>query len=96
VQVKRLAHCRSYRSNQYRYLAGMNAVLSLKKRRLFSPPPDTAFGDFVHVVNKHMEKRNAIADIFTFSGSIYFERMKNSDFTELREKKFVNILEALV
>lgn len=56
-------------------LAGKNAVLLRKKRRLFSPPAQTALGDFIFYVNSKLEKESS-PEIFTFSGSVYFERMK--------------------
>lgn len=57
-------------------IAGNNAVLLSKKKKLFCPPVSTAVGDFICYVNHFLEKENGITEIFTFSGSIYFERMK--------------------
>jgi hypothetical protein len=56
-------------------LAGKNAVLLKKKNKLFSLPIHTALGDFIFYVNSKLEKENS-SEIFTFSGSVYFERMK--------------------
>ena len=56
-------------------LAGKNAVLLRQKKKLFLPPVQTALGDFISYVHSELEKENS-SEIFTFSGSVYFERMK--------------------
>ena len=57
-------------------LAGHNAVLLGKKKKLFSPPVSTALGDFISYVNQRLEKEGGGREVLTFSGSIYLERMK--------------------
>jgi hypothetical protein len=56
-------------------LAGKNALLLSKKKKLFSLPIQTALGDFIFYVNSKLKKEST-PEIFTFSGSVYFERMK--------------------
>lgn len=57
-------------------VAGHNAVLFSKGKKLFSPPSDTATGDFIRFVNQNMEKAGTLTEIYTFSGASYFDRMK--------------------
>lgn len=60
-------------------LAGNNATLFAKGKKLFTPPQTIAIGDFIHYVNHNLQEADKIKDIYTFSGSIYFERMKEHD-----------------
>lgn len=57
-------------------IAGNNAVRLSRRKKLFSPPRDTAMGDFLHYVNRQKEKPKPLTEIFTFSGAKYFSRMK--------------------
>jgi hypothetical protein len=57
-------------------IAGHNAVLLTKRKKLFSPSGQTASGDFICSLHDMLAKRGGTSEIFTFSGSVYFERMK--------------------
>lgn len=57
-------------------IAGYNAVLLAKRKKLFSPSDRTALGDFIRSLHDMLAKKGGASEIFTFSGSVYFERMK--------------------
>lgn len=57
-------------------LAGFNAVRKIKKEKPLLFPPTLAVGDVLSYVRKEMEREEGLGYKYTFSGSIYFERMK--------------------
>ena len=57
-------------------LAGRNAVLGACGRQLFTYPNELAVGDFVNHTTDDMKKDECRGTKYTFSGSVYFERMK--------------------
>jgi hypothetical protein len=57
-------------------IAANNSILFAKGKKLFTPPQETSLGDFIRFVNKNLENVSKITEIYTFSGSVYFERMK--------------------
>lgn len=72
-------------------LAGHNAVRYLKGIRTLVLPKKTAIGDIISFANYRFLKKNDKKSRYTFSGSIYFERMKTiglytTDIDEINEK----------
>jgi hypothetical protein len=57
-------------------LAGYNAVRNIRRERLLVIPTTLAIGDAIHQVGVWMETEEGLGLKFTFSGSVYFERMK--------------------
>ena len=57
-------------------LAGFNAVRSIKKEKPLILPTTLAIGDALNYVRIRMETAKGLGYQYTFSGSIYFERMK--------------------
>ncbi|MDN5344770.1 MAG: hypothetical protein PWQ18_882 [Clostridia bacterium] len=57
-------------------LAGHNAVRLLAGRELLVLPPSLAAGDIITFTRRQVEKGDGLYQRFTFSGSIYFERMQ--------------------
>jgi hypothetical protein len=57
-------------------LAGHNAVRHLAGRGLIEIPDDLAVGDAISHVNSEMDKPGGMSKKYTFSGSVFFERMK--------------------
>lgn len=57
-------------------LAGENCVRSCRREPLFEIPESTAIGDAVAYVKREMETEEGCTRKYTFSGSVYFERMK--------------------
>jgi hypothetical protein len=61
-------------------LAGHNAVraaIGLELRRI---PPETVVGDFISFVNTRTQTEEGMSQRYTFSGGVYFERMKKLGF----------------
>ena len=72
-------------------LAGYNAVLKANSNSLITLPRSTAIGDFISFVNEEVQKQKPIPTGFTFSGGVYFERMKQlglytTDVEEIRNR----------
>jgi hypothetical protein len=72
-------------------LAGCNAARFAKKEKLLVLPPAVAAGDAITFVRTQMETEEGLGYKYTFSGSIYFERMKQkglytTDPTAIRER----------
>jgi hypothetical protein len=57
-------------------LAGHNAVRQLAGKGLIEIPDDLAVGDAISHVRTEMDKPGGMSRKYTFSGSVYFERMK--------------------
>jgi len=57
-------------------LAGRNAVLYAAGKKLLEIPDSLAIGDAIAHVNEQMKTEKGITKKYTFSGSIYFERMQ--------------------
>lgn len=72
-------------------LAGANAVRYAVGAELVAIPTELAVGDAIAYVNEQMKTEEGISKKYTFSGSVYFERMKNlglytTDVNEIRER----------
>ncbi|HHY41284.1 MAG TPA: FAD-dependent oxidoreductase [Thermoanaerobacterales bacterium] len=57
-------------------LAGANAVRWAVGKELIQIPTDLAVGDAIAYVKEQMKTEEGISKKYTFSGSVYFERMK--------------------
>lgn len=57
-------------------LAGLNAVRSARKEKLLILPRTLAVGDAISYVREQMETEAGLGLKYTFSGSVYFDRMK--------------------
>jgi hypothetical protein len=57
-------------------LAGYNAVKYIKSEKLLTLPTTLAAGDVITYVRTQMETEEGLGFKYTFSGSVYFERMK--------------------
>jgi hypothetical protein len=60
-------------------LAGHNAVRWALGQELLVLPEDLAVGDAIAYVNQQMETEEGMCKKYTFSGSVYFNRMKEKD-----------------
>ncbi len=73
------------------FLAGHNAVRSALGKRCVEIPRETSIGDFIAFVNEQIETEEGLRLRYTFSGGLYFERMKklglySIDINEVRER----------
>ena len=59
-------------------LAGYNAVRYAEGEELLVLPESTLIGDAIAYVKKEMETEEGRSRKYTFSGSVYFERMKEN------------------
>jgi hypothetical protein len=57
-------------------LAGYNAVKAARKEKLLVLPDSVAVGDAIGFVRQQMREEGILSLKYTFSGSIYFERME--------------------
>ncbi|MDF2523419.1 MAG: hypothetical protein K0R31_1060 [Clostridiales bacterium] len=57
-------------------LAGYNSVKHANKQPLFVIPEELATGDAITYVREEMKTEEGMGKKYTFSGSVYFERMK--------------------
>jgi hypothetical protein len=57
-------------------LAGYNAVRSARREKLLVLPDSLAVGDAIGFVRQQMREENILSLKYTFSGSVYFERMQ--------------------
>jgi hypothetical protein len=57
-------------------LAGYNAVKHIRKEKLLVIPPTLAIGDAIQHVRTQMQTEAGMGLKYTFSGSVYFERMQ--------------------
>ena len=72
-------------------LAGHNAVRWAASKELLELPNTLAIGDAISYVNKVMETEEGMSKKYTFSGSVYFERMQElglytTDVSEIAKK----------
>jgi hypothetical protein len=56
--------------------AGYNAVRCIRKEKLLVMPETLAIGDAICHVHAQMGTEEGLGYKYTFSGSVYFERMK--------------------
>lgn len=64
-------------------LAGFNAVRLAKKEKLLVLPETLAVGDAISYVRAQMETEEGLGYKYTFSGSVYFQRMKKKSLYSL-------------
>ena len=57
-------------------LAGYNAVKAVRKEKPLVLPDSIAVGDAIGFVRQQMREEGILSLKYTFSGSVYFERMK--------------------
>jgi len=57
-------------------LAGHNAVRFIRREKPLVVPDTLAIGDAISHVRRQMETEEGLAYKFTFSGSVYFDRMR--------------------
>jgi hypothetical protein len=72
-------------------LAGNNAVRYAKDKELKQIPTSLAIGDAIAYVNEQMGTEDGITKKYTFSGSVYFQRMKElnlytTDVNEIKKR----------
>ena len=72
-------------------LAGYNAVRQVQGKEMLVLPESLAIGDAIRHVREQMQTEKGLGLKFTFSGSVYFERMKErgmytTDNTEIRRR----------
>jgi folate-dependent tRNA-U54 methylase TrmFO/GidA len=68
-------------------LAGYNAVKHIKKERPLVLPTTLAVGDAIAHVRTQMDTEDGLGYKYTFSGSIYFDRMKQKGLYTTDPKK---------
>jgi len=68
-------------------LAGYNAVKRVKKENLLILPTTLAVGEAIAYVRTQMETEEGLGYKYTFSGSIYFDRMKQRGLYSTDQKK---------
>jgi len=61
-------------------LGGYNATRLSKGKGLLSLPKESLIGDFISFVNEQMSTEEGLKKRYTFSGSVYFNRMKEIGF----------------
>lgn len=68
-------------------LAGLNAVRQIRQEKPLVLPDTLAVGDAMNYVRTQMETEEGLAFKYTFSGSVYFDRMKQKGLytTDLKE-----------
>jgi len=57
-------------------LAGFNSVRTVKGKKPIELPGDLAVGDIIAEVNRELTEQEGLTNTYTFSGAVYFERMK--------------------
>lgn len=57
-------------------VAGHNAVRSMRGRKARVLPPELAVGDIIKYMLKELNSSDGLLKKYTFSGSVYFQRMK--------------------
>jgi folate-dependent tRNA-U54 methylase TrmFO/GidA len=68
-------------------LAGYNAVKHARKERHLNLPDSLVIGDAIRFVRTRMGTEEGLGWKYTFSGSVYFERMKERDTYTLDTKR---------
>jgi hypothetical protein len=72
-------------------LAGLNSVRNASGAECVEIPAETAIGDYISFVNKEIQTEQGMKQRYTFSGGVYFERMKkiglySTDVHEIKER----------
>lgn len=72
-------------------LAGANAVRWVADKKLIEIPRELSVGDAIAYVKEQMKTEEGISKKYTFSGSVYFERMKKqglytTDIDEIKDR----------
>jgi hypothetical protein len=70
-------------------LAGYNAVKHIKKEKPLLLPATLAVGDAITHVRTQMETEEGLGYKYTFSGSVYFDRMKQKGLYSIDSKEIV-------
>jgi FAD dependent oxidoreductase/Glucose inhibited division protein A len=68
-------------------LAGHNAARYVKKEKPLILPDTIAIGDAINHVRTRMETEEGLGHKFTFSGSVYFDRLKQKGFYSIDRKE---------
>jgi folate-dependent tRNA-U54 methylase TrmFO/GidA len=68
-------------------LAGYNAVKSIRGEKPLVLPDALAIGDAIRFVRRQMREEGILSLKYTFSGSVYFERMKAKALYTLDKKQ---------
>ncbi|MBM4331404.1 MAG: FAD-dependent oxidoreductase [Deltaproteobacteria bacterium] len=75
-------------------LAGFNSVRYIKKEKPLILPTTLSVGDAISHVRIQMENEEGLGYKYTFSGSVYFERMKQKGLYSTDPKEIENRVEA--
>lgn len=75
-------------------LAGFNTVKYIKKEKLLILPDSLTVGDSIRHVRKQMQREEGLALKFTFSGSVFFDRMKQRNMYSTDVKQITKRVEA--
>jgi folate-dependent tRNA-U54 methylase TrmFO/GidA len=67
-------------------LAGYNSACRARNEALLALPPSLATGDAIAFVRTQMETEAGLGYKYTFSGSVYFERLKKKGFYSIDRK----------
>jgi len=67
-------------------LAGYNSACRARNEALLALPPSLATGDAIAFVRTQMETEAGLGYKYTFSGSVYFERLKQKGFYSIDRK----------
>ena len=70
-------------------LAGHNAARYAKKEKPLILPTTLAIGDAISYVRTQMETEEGLGNKYTFSGSVYFDRMKQKGLYSIDRKKIL-------
>ncbi len=76
-------------------LAGHNSVRYVIRKELLELPVELAIGDAIAFVKEMMATEEGMGKKYTFSGSIYFERMKEKDLYTVNVQTVQSRVEAL-
>jgi folate-dependent tRNA-U54 methylase TrmFO/GidA len=68
-------------------LAGFNAVRQIRREKPLALPETLAVGDAIDYVRTQMETEEGLGYKYTFSGSVYFERMKQRGLYSTEQKE---------
>jgi folate-dependent tRNA-U54 methylase TrmFO/GidA len=68
-------------------LAGYNAVRAIKREKPLILPDTLAIGDAISHVRTQMQTEEGLGYKYTFSGSVYFERMKQKGLYSIDTKE---------
>ena len=68
-------------------LAGYNAVKCIKKEKPLILPDSLAVGDSIRHVRQQMQREEGLGLKFTYSGSVFFDRMKQRNLYSIDTKE---------